>query len=81
MSCETFFRQCELEKSTSAERLSQVCWIPEKYAAVGRILKLRDGADWSDGWKVLSVGATRRSAGEVRTRGREARDHRDASSL
>jgi hypothetical protein len=31
----------------------QVVWIPEKFAKVGQILKIKDENDeWVDGWKV-----------------------------
>jgi len=32
-------------------------WIPEKFAKVGKYLKLKNEDDtWTDGWKVLEVG-------------------------
>jgi len=35
----------------------RVSWIPQKFAKVGGIVKLKDD-EWSDGWAIESVGAT-----------------------
>lgn len=56
MGSEVFYRQCVLVK-VMAETTS---WIPEKFAQVGRPVRLRlkTGKDkWDDGWMVKSVGA------------------------
>ena len=47
--------QCELMK----ENTRQVSWIPEKFAKLGKILKLKENGEWIDGWKVISVGTAR----------------------
>jgi hypothetical protein len=47
------FRQCELEKAPAETGVTQVCWIPEKYAVMGRFVKLKDQGKWEDGWKVI----------------------------
>ena len=36
----------------------EVAWIPSKFAKVGKILKLRTGDKWVDGWRVDHVGAS-----------------------
>ena len=34
-----------------------MAWIPDKFAVVGKILKLKnDDKEWEDGWVVMSVG-------------------------
>lgn len=60
------YRQCEMQRRSHV----QVAWIPAKFAAVGKFVRLRD----SDGWQVTRVGATA-SDGYVRE---HERDHRTA---
>ena len=53
MSKTKFYRQCVLQRDNS----TQVSHIPEEYAIVGQVLKLRDDNDvWEDGWLVKSAG-------------------------
>ncbi len=40
----TFYRQCQLSKGTTKE----VAWIRERFAKVGKYLRIKD----SDGWHV-----------------------------
>ena len=61
-----FYRQCRLVKTTPKGECVQVSWIPEPYAATGRVLKLRDrDGVWDDGWRVLGAGERRLKADEV----------------
>jgi hypothetical protein len=61
-----FYRQCRLVKTTPGGAFVQVSWIPEPYAATGRVLKLRTGhGAWDDGWWVLGAGDRRLTASEV----------------
>lgn len=53
------YRQCTLRKKLSdSSHAQQVSYIPEKFAVVGRTLKLQSPEDgeWSDGWVVVSAG-------------------------
>lgn len=52
------YRQCTLRKKLSEfSHAQQVSYIPEKYAEMGRTLKLKDEHDeWDDGWVVISAG-------------------------
>ncbi len=43
--------QCNLRK----EALSQVTWLPIKFASLGQIVRLYDGSEWSDNWRVDAV--------------------------
>ena len=43
-----FFRQCELKRG----KVKRTSWIPEGFAKVGKVVKLKD----EDGWVVSSVG-------------------------
>src|SRR5262245_21037023 len=60
MARNVFYRQCRLVKRTATGECEQVSWIPEPYASVGRVVKLRDddGA-WDDGWVVRFAGVNR----------------------
>jgi hypothetical protein len=54
MSKKQGYRQCRLKKNESW----QVSWLPEKFAVVGKVLKLRNDKDdaWDDGWTVTAAG-------------------------
>jgi hypothetical protein len=60
MSKATYFRQCRLVKKIQAGTRHQTSWLPEQFAQVGKVLKLRDdGGVWEDGWQVEAVSQTR----------------------
>jgi hypothetical protein len=46
------YRQCSLQKGN----VHQVSFIPEKYAVVGKVLKLKEQGVWIDGWVVHGIG-------------------------
>jgi hypothetical protein len=47
-----FYRQCLLKKGT----LVTTSWIPEKFAVLGKVLKLKDDdGSWDNGWVVEAV--------------------------
>jgi hypothetical protein len=53
----TKYKQCGLQKKTNNGYISQVSWIPTKYAILNQVLKLKDENDkWEDGWKITTVG-------------------------
>ncbi len=57
-------------------------WIPEPFAQVGRVLKIRaQGGPWVDGWKVQVVFASRSDGAEVLERSRDYRHQREASDM
>ena len=64
----TFYRQCGLSKGS----LRQVSWIPEQFATEGRIVRLLE----DDGWRVDSVGESRKSDDFVRAHERDHAGHR-----
>ena len=64
--------QCKLKKGDTY----QVSWIPEKYAKVGKYLKLKD----DDGWEVIEVG-TKKNSKEVQKRSVDYRHQRKASDI
>jgi hypothetical protein len=54
----TFYCQCRLTKKIPTGQLELVSFIPEKFAVVDRILKLKnEDGQWEDGWRVHNVGS------------------------
>ena len=52
-----YYRQCVLEKVDGKATLKTVSYIPEKFAIVGKTLKLKSDDDvWEDGWVVMAAG-------------------------
>ena len=50
------YKQCHLEKKTTTGVMHQTSYLPEHYARVGKVLKLRDDRGiWEDGWKVTAA--------------------------
>ena len=50
--------QCTLQKKSENNSItSQVSWLPEKYAVVGKFLKLKTNEEWVDNWEVIGKGA------------------------
>jgi hypothetical protein len=54
----TYYRQCTMRRDDPAGFHQRcVSWIPERFAKVGKYLKLKNDDDtWTDGWKVQEVG-------------------------
>lgn len=60
MSKVIYYRQCHMAKKHEQGEWRQTSWIPEKFAAVGKVLKLKDSdGQWDDGWIVQTVSQTR----------------------
>lgn len=53
-----YFNQCKLEKKLEGgATATQMTFIPNKYAHMHKVLKLKQDDDtWEDGWKVIFVG-------------------------
>lgn len=61
-----FYRQCRLVKQVGASQCVQVSWIPDPFARVGRVLRLRDADKvWDNGWVVQTAGSTRFAEADV----------------
>jgi hypothetical protein len=55
MKCETYC-QCTLERQVPEGKQTIVSWIPEQFATVGEIRKLKNAEGiWSEGWIVKSA--------------------------
>jgi hypothetical protein len=59
------YRHCRLVKPVASGEQVLVSWIPEAFAQVGRVLKLKDAGGWDDGWVVREVWASRLPAAQV----------------
>tara|TARA_Y100000310_G_C20112153_1_gene547617 strand:- start:112 stop:318 length:207 start_codon:yes stop_codon:yes gene_type:complete len=55
-------------------------WIPEEYARVGKVLKLKMDDGWKDGWHVTAVG-TRASAELVTVLRDQHRHNREETDI
>ena len=52
-----FFKQCRLAKTIPEGTKHQISWIPEEYANINSVVKLRDeDGNWDDGWVVRQAG-------------------------
>ena len=80
MSKTTYFRQCHLVKRVEAGTMHQTTWIPERFAIVGKVLKLRDdGGAWDDGWRVERAGRTRLAEDDLFDSHQDTKAHRRAT--
>jgi len=46
------YKQCKLQR----ENVTQVAWIKSHLAKQGLTIKIKEDGEWSEGWKVMSVG-------------------------
>jgi hypothetical protein len=60
--------------------LCQTSWIPERFAKVGKFLKLLEDDVWDDGWQVAFVGG-RRTALEANDRSQDYKRQREGSDM
>jgi len=52
-----YSRQCVLiNANANGGKKIKTSWIPEKFAIVGKVLKLKENGEWEDGWEVFKVG-------------------------
>jgi hypothetical protein len=73
--------QTLLVKQSSPNLIYTVAWIPEKFAHVGKSLKLRDDSgNWNDGWLVKEL-YNYRSANFVLSHERDWTKQREASDI
>lgn len=73
-----FHRQCLLVKDRKDFKTT---WIPEKFAEVGKVLKLKDDAgNWEDGWLVIKV-YSRKPSKEVDAKSQEYKKHRHSTDI
>ena len=54
----TKYKQCGMDRIVDGKVFHVVSYIPAKFGVVGRVLKLKDGDVWTDGWVVKTAGKT-----------------------
>ena len=53
-----YYCQCKLRKKLDEDRYQiDVGWIPDKFAKIGRCLKIKRDGVWDEGWEVIEVGS------------------------
>jgi hypothetical protein len=71
-----YYYQCELRKEINNGYKTDVAWLPEKYAIIGKYLKINE----EDGWKVIWIGA-KQPANVVEEKERDYLRQRKASDI
>lgn len=70
-----YFRQCKLRK----ENAFTTSYIPDQFAVLGRVLKLKTGGEWDDGWTVIEVSSFRHLDEDLPDSHDEIKSHRKAT--
>jgi hypothetical protein len=52
------YRQCRLVKKIRNGESIQTSYIPAEFATLGRVVKIREGDTWDNGWEVRIVGGS-----------------------
>lgn len=73
---DTPYKQCLLHKRDGDGVLVDHSWIPAKFAVVGKVLKLKLGGVWVDGWVVVEVWPLVRTEEYLPDPHREIKSHR-----
>jgi hypothetical protein len=50
------FKQCKMENKSTGWSDVHTAWIPEQFAKVGKVLRLKFEEGWDEGWVVTEVG-------------------------
>ena len=80
MSRSVSYRQCTMRRPISRGSVVTTSFIPQQYAKLGRVLKLKDADDgWVDGWVVERVGVSVIEAGELPDYRKAIRNHRKST--
>lgn len=77
MAKEVYYRQCQLVRGAT----HQITWLPERYAVVGRYVKLKEGDVWDDGWQVTSVGDQRQEESFVNARSQDYKNMKKMTDI
>lgn len=51
------FCQCKITRNVEKGRQERVAYLPEEFAVVNEVVRLKIDEVWVDGWTVISVGA------------------------
>ena len=80
MAKNTYYKQATMSRKAEESSTTQVSWIPEKWAKVDQVLKLKGDDDlWVDGWVVESVGETRLPENQLPDYRKMIRGHRKST--
>ncbi len=80
MSKTVYYRQCKLVKKIEAGTRHQTSYLPEEFAKVGKIVKLRDDdGEWEDGWLVAEASSHRMADDEMHDSHDTIKGHRKAT--
>ena len=71
------FKQVVLEK----QFFRTISWIPEKFAFIGKSLKLKMGNNWDDGWIVVSVSSFTKTEDQINKISRSYKNMREVSDI
>ena len=74
-------RHCSLEKKIEKGIITTASWIPDKFAVLNKVVKLKRNEIWDDGWIVKSVSSFSRSSSEVNLISKQWRNHRSVSDI
>lgn len=56
---DVYYKQCHLTKKTKETTWEQTSFIPEEFAVVGKVIKIKENGVWDDGWIVKEAGSRR----------------------
>lgn len=56
MSNKKFYCWCELQKKVNDGTKIDMAWIPERFAQINKIVKIKKDGGWDEGWEVTYVG-------------------------
>lgn len=74
------YRQCKVTRKHDGSETSTVSWIPEKFAILNKVLKLKDKDEkWTDGWIVESVGSSILEESQLPDAHKSVKAHRKAT--
>lgn len=79
----TMYRQCTLDLKMNGCRMVLTTWLPEKYAELDRVLKLKDRTSgaWEDGWVATQVGTVQKPEEYVVDHSQDHKRTRKASDI
>ena len=80
MSKNTKYVQCEMRRAVAEGCVKTTSYIPQKFAKVGRLLKLKDNNDTCiDGWVVEHVGSAVVEGDQIPDSHKAIKNHRKAT--
>ena len=80
MSKNVKYVQCELKRNVGDGSEQTVSYIPQKFAKVGHVLRLKDDNDeWVDGWVVESAGSEIVEGDQIPDSHKAIKSHRKAT--